>query len=93
MKLQTDVGVHLCELGLLPQAEACFCEALVACRGGVAQRAVLLQNLGAVLNAQRCYAAAMPFHTEAALAFSTCLFTACGGNIRLHTCLCLAVKS
>ncbi|KAL2093403.1 hypothetical protein ACEWY4_010715 [Coilia grayii] len=74
VKLQTDVGLLLCGLGLFREAECCLMGALAMCekeagRGRVRQRAVLLQNLGAVLNAQGHYAAAMPFHTKATIAF------------------------
>ncbi|KAJ8407702.1 hypothetical protein AAFF_G00267460 [Aldrovandia affinis] len=67
--LVNDVRLHYAELGAYRQAGACFSEALVDWTGRAGDgrtRAVLLQNLGAVHNAQRQYFASLPYHAEAA---------------------------
>lgn len=73
-QLLTDVGLHYCALGQFSRAEACFLEALSACStqtNECPQRAVLLQNLGAVKNAQGLFSCSLSYHTEAVQLFGT----------------------
>lgn len=83
-RLYNDLGLHYAEMGLFWPAEQFFQEALKLCsreEASTQERAVLLQNLGAVYNALEQAERALRFHSEAADIYGGwCLFCCSSGT-------------
>ncbi|XP_039626161.1 tetratricopeptide repeat protein 24-like isoform X4 [Polypterus senegalus] len=68
-KLLNDLGLHYAELKKFPEASECFAEAMNSCTGkgfSIRNKAVLLQNMGAIYSAIRQYEESLKYHTQAA---------------------------